>query len=417
MLIAQLTKCFDGISEQINDLGDKFNDLGRKFDSMQVAVKSELKDIRNIATEARDLAKANAAAIVSMEKHIYNVERKCNVLTAKNNRLTEMQESQDTYSRRENLVIRGIDEREDETEDVCVNVAKDIFINKMNIGVDAVNNMTIVRCHRLGNKDTSGTYKRPIIVRFLNYNDRKLVWNNRMVLANTAISVSENFANRVEHRSKLLYPVMKLAKKSAKYNKAHLRGDILIVDDVEYSLRNEALPDFPDDLHPRQFSTKSNGEWIIFGGPHSAFNPLSNYYREPLLHNNVIHDTLEHAYQYAKASRYKDSATEDKILCSSTPAEAKQAGLHVRNFDRADWEEAKKGIMLELLRIKFQAGSEMNKFLKNTSGKSLAEAGKSRSFAIGMPLNSKNIFDTSKWPKNCNMLGKCLMEVRTELNA
>ena len=126
---------------------------------------------------------------------------------------------------------------------------------------------------------------------------------------------------------------------------------------------------------------------------------------------------VQPAYQYAKASRYKDSATEDKILCSSTPAEAKQAGLHVRNFDRADWEEAKKGIMLELLRIKFQAGSEMNKFLKNTSGKSLAEAGKSRSFAIGMPLNSKNIFDTSKWPKNCNMLGKCLMEVRTELNA
>ena len=34
-------------------------------------------------TEARDLAKANAAAIVSMEKHIYNVEGKCNVLTAK----------------------------------------------------------------------------------------------------------------------------------------------------------------------------------------------------------------------------------------------------------------------------------------------------------------------------------------------
>ena len=154
-----------------------------------------------------------------------------------------------------------------------------------------------------------------------------------------------------------------------------------------------------------------------FHGFNRAFNPLSNYYREPLLHNNVIHDTLEHAYQYAKASRYKDSATEDKILCSSTPAEAKQAGLHVRNFDRADWEEAKKGIMLELLRIKFQAGSEMNKFLKNTSGKSLAEAGKSRSFAIGMPLNSKNIFDTSKWPKNCNMLVKCLMEVRTELNA
>ena len=30
----------------------------------------------------------------------------------------------------------------------------------------SANNMTIVRCHRLGNKDTSGTYKRPIMYVF-----------------------------------------------------------------------------------------------------------------------------------------------------------------------------------------------------------------------------------------------------------
>ena len=72
--------------------------------------------------------------------------------------------------------------------------------------------------------------------------------------------------------------------------------------------------------------------------------------------------------------------------------------------------------MIDLLKIKFKDGSEVAKFLKATTGKSLAEAGKSKSFAIGVSLNHKNIFNTQQWPKDCNILGKCLMEIRNELN-
>ena len=115
-------------------------------------------------------------------------------------------------------------------------------------------------------------------------------------------------------------------------------------------------------------------------------------------------------------SRYGDKAAEEAILCASTPAEAKEAGRAVVNFDRAEWDQVKKGVMLDLLREKFNPGSEMAKFLKNTHGKSLAEAGKSKSFAIGLSINHKNIFNTHQWPKDCNILGKCLLEIRAELN-
>ena len=81
-----------------------------------------------------------------------------------------------------------------------------------------------------------------------------------------------------------------------------------------------------------------------------------------------------------------------------------------------DWDVCKTDVMLELLGIKISTGSKMAKLLQDTSGKSLATAGRSKSFGIGMSLWYKNIFDTSKWPKNCNILGKCLMEVRRELN-
>ena len=421
-LASQLAKCFDGISDQMDNLGDKVEALRAavKYEITEVKseiteVKSEITEVKKIACEARDQAEANASALTSLRKHLFNVERKCNGLSAKNIRLMETQESQESYSRKENLVIRGIAEQDTETDEMCVTAVKKLLTNKLDINEECANNIVIARCHRLGNRDLSGTYNRPMILRFLNFNERQLVWGKRRLLANSTISLSENFATSVEHRRKLLYPIMKKAKNSAKYTKSYLKRDKLVVDDTEYSLCDKTSPKLPDDLDPMQFGTKSNESWIIFGGPHSAYNPLSNYFPGPVEHKEIVHDTLEHAYQYAKASRYQDNVAEEQILCASSPAEAKQIGYHVRNFDRADWDNVKSDVMLELLRIKFSSGSKMARFLLNTSG-SLLEAGRSKSFGIGMSLWSKNIFDTSKWPKNCNILGNCLMKVRGELN-
>ena len=82
----------------------------------------------------------------------------------------------------------------------------------------------------------------------------------------------------------------------------------------------------------------------IFGGRHSVLYPLSNYYPKPVTYKDIRHDTVDHAYQFVKASRYGDKAAEEAILCSSTPAEVKEAGRAVVNFDCAYWNQlVKKG--------------------------------------------------------------------------
>ena len=81
--------------------------LSGKFDALRAAVKSELSDIKKNATYAHTMAVANAVAIKSVNKRVFNME-KIQWLTNKCKRLTELCESQDTYSRRENLVIRGV---------------------------------------------------------------------------------------------------------------------------------------------------------------------------------------------------------------------------------------------------------------------------------------------------------------------
>ena len=186
---------------------------------------------------------------------MFSLERKCNALNTKNRQLTEQQEQQETYSRKENLVICGIDEAAaEETEDMYITAVTQMCMNNLKIDRDYANRMVIARCHRLG-KDTSGTYKRLIIVRFLNFNDRQSVWNKRLSLKNSVLSMSENFSNGMEHRRQLLYPVMKAAKKSDKYEKAHMKGDKLVIDNAKYSASDGSLSNLPADLDPVQFSS------------------------------------------------------------------------------------------------------------------------------------------------------------------
>ena len=69
--------------------------------------------------------------------------------------------------------------------------------------------------------------------------------------------------------------------------------------------------------------------------------------------------------------------------------------------------------MLKLLKTKFLPGSDMANKLAATAGKSLEEVGQSVFYSVGMSLNNKDLFDTTKWTKN--VLGKQLMKVREDL--
>ena len=85
---------------------------------------------------------------------------------------------------------------------------------------DEVNRIQFVRCHRIGKKALYNggiNKKRPIIVRFQQFSDRSDVWGKRFQLKDKNYSISENFANDVEYRRWLLYPVLVAAKKSGNY--------------------------------------------------------------------------------------------------------------------------------------------------------------------------------------------------------
>ena len=140
-----------------------------------------------------------------------------------------------------------------------------------------------------------------------------------------------------------------------------------------------------------------------FGGRQ---HPFSNFYPAPATYEGIAYSTGEGAFQAAKTLDIE----ERKTFMNIDPGNAKRKGRRVKL--RPDWEQVKYGVMLDVLRSKFQ-NPKLRQQLLETSDRLIVE-------------------DTTGWHDNewgdcqcekCkhkigkNLLGKALMELRAELRA
>ena len=128
---------------------------------------------------------------------------------------------------------------------------------------------------------------------------------------------------------------------------------------------------------------------------------LSNFSPAPIFYENMLYDTVEHAYQAAKSLDYLDRFT---IKVMPTPRAAKRAGRLL--VLRPDWEQVKLSIMEELLRKKFEDYRLLSQ-LKSTGYEELVEGNYCHDNFYGNCLchKCKNIV-------GMNHLGKLLMKIR-----
>jgi ribA/ribD-fused uncharacterized protein len=132
---------------------------------------------------------------------------------------------------------------------------------------------------------------------------------------------------------------------------------------------------------------------------------LSNYYVYPLHYDGTVWQTAEHAFQAAKT---ENSVSKKEIRKASTAAQAKFLGRNVTL--RADWNDVKRNVMLDILRHKFRRGGILAQQLLATDTALLIEGNTWHDTYWGaMRMGDKWIGD--------NWLGKILMHVRNELRA
>ena len=422
-IIDRLEKLIDGVNQNTN----------KQFKTFREEFNNKIDDIKGTATSALTLAQQNEQNIQSMSSRIDSLETTCAKLSAENkainckndkleftcdelsneNReLKQHTNNLDNYSRRSNVVIRGLTEPQGESNADCERAARDFFKDQLKLSDDVVSSMKFERCHRLGKR---AAFRRPVIVRFSNYKDKVIVWDAKFKLTDHRFSVSDNFSRDTEFKRRKLFAIYKKAKTVEKFKKkSTLNGDVLVVDSVRYSVDN--LQMLPQELKPRQFSEKSDGTHLVFGGIHSDSQPFTNWYPSKLCYKGNTFQNVEQAYQWAKAMHAKDTRVARKLLYTTNPRVAKNLGRSVKGLTATTWDADKKDIMRELVSIKFTDNADLKKELLDSNDLKFAEAGLDPFYGIGLAISSNDIFDPAKW-KGQNHLGMILENVRASLKA
>lgn len=393
-----------------NSMQEQLQCLTMTVTKMHEEMKEVRTDIASIKQSTDSINDSFTNALLRMDKletRVIDTESELQDLRNKYAAIQEQVINLETYNRRDNLLIDGLTEPQNETNSDCLKTVVDFFVNKL--GLKDAATIRVIRCHRLGPR--TGTRPRSIIVRFHWFGDRTMVWESRQKLKGTNLFLNEDFPKEINERRKTLLPLMKAARQNG--HRANLNVDKMHINFTNgghrvYTVDN--LNTLPKGLHPHDISTKQTNECLAF---FTKLCPLSNFYQCPVLIDGHRYHSVEQYYQYSKALFAKDEASAHKILTSNSPAQCKFVGDRV-NVNKDDWLSKCLVSMETALYHKFSQNPGPRKFLLETGERVLVEASKDKFWGSGITLGSPKVTTISDWPGE-NRLGQLLIELRKRL--
>lgn len=157
---------------------------------------------------------------------------------------------------------------------------------------------------------------------------------------------------------------------------------------------------------------------IYFYSVKDEYGYMSNFYKSAFVFNNIQFICSEQYFMYMKCKMFNDNNEElkNKILKETSVTNIKRLGRLVKNYNDKIWDENRYNIMKQGLLLKFTQNVNLKDKLLKTGKKILYEASKNdKLWGIGYyASDALKLNDTTKY--GSNLLGKCLMEVRDELN-
>ena len=161
-------------------------------------------------------------------------------------------------------------------------------------------------------------------------------------------------------------------------------------------------------------------DYLFFWG-HTSRNAnvgkecLSQWYPAPFAIDGLTFPTAEHYMMHRKALLFGDARAASSVLAARDPAEAKQLGRHVRDFDEGRWRSARFDIVVAGNLEKFSQNPAARDFLLGTGGRVLVEASpRDKIWGIGLAEADGAARDVNRW-RGLNLLGFALMRVRQQL--
>lgn len=140
--------------------------------------------------------------------------------------LTDKNDDLENRSRRNNLVVYGLEEPVNETPASLLDSVTELLTRKLSVTCDAIE-----RCHRLG-IPAEGKI-RPVIFKLIDFRDKILILKNVSKLKGTRIFVNEDFSPRIRGIRKQLW--LSTAEFRRNGAKVRLRYDHALVNNDRYS--------------------------------------------------------------------------------------------------------------------------------------------------------------------------------------
>lgn len=197
-----------------------------KLTSRVTSIETEVTNIKTQNTDLESKLTTNTADIKVIQKQLNannNMAQDLGSIRQANVKLQDTVTDLQCRSMKNNLVFRGLQEQPD--ENISVKVRN--FI-KQELGVER--DLEFGNIHRFG-KPNNGR-PRPIVVRFLYYDQLSMVRDNAYRLKNKNFSINEQFPPHIEEVRRTLYPVAKHYKSQG--HRTKMVRDKLFINGEEY---------------------------------------------------------------------------------------------------------------------------------------------------------------------------------------
>ena len=382
---------------------DDLSFLKGKIDSIPADIAAILEPIKSENIKLSEKVHDLEDKVRDQQCDITYLKSKCQ---STSDRLIRME----AYSMRENLVLTGIEESEDESESSLIDKLMDIFQNDMDLDTS---NFNVVKCHRLYKpKHSVRSGPRDVIVRFTSQRTKSYILSATGKLKDRPqpLYINEQYPREIEQRRRILRPALKAAK--AKKLKASMVMDKLIIKGTTFTVDN--LGDIPV---TKSLGTTHTENHILF---HGRYSPYSNFYSaSDLFHDDsyVTYCSSEQFYQRMKALHLGSHGVAAEIMNESDPAVIKSLGdsLSDTPSNTTPWADEAPAVMEKAVLFKFRQNKDLLALMKDSGSLNHVECNKFDTFwGIGLPLTDSNNDDPDLW-RGKNTLGKILDQVRDVL--
>ena len=365
----------EDVSKKLDKL-DKIDNILCRVDQLQENISKQSDKISHLAEENGSL-KAEIRQLDVYKQRVIDLE---------------------IYTKRNNLIFDGVKQSSEKESYMDSEIKFHNILDKLNIHNPT--NIDVETVHRLGKKFPGKP--QPLIVRFVKFSDRQMVWSKRFGLKGSGIWLREHFPANIEAERQVLKPYYKAALERGL--NPNMTKNILQVDHKNYTVKN--LMDLPEPIGVKETSLKQDEGAVYFS---DKTHPFSNQFPVEIVIDGIKFNCAEQFINFRKAQIHGDKDTAEAVLKAELPAEQMRLTKHLSQSE--EWNQLRDVVMKVALSCKFEKDTFLAELLLFTEDATLVYCSPDKYWGIGSKLPDAKKTASHAW-KGKNQLGVLLTEVR-----